>query len=348
VWAGSANGRAEFAPTGQAAALKLQGSYTGTRGKLAADYDDARPVPLQIQVDADAFDPARLATASGFSSLPELAASVSNHAFDARLRAANLVLHGLRASHVSTALSSGSGRLRFSDLDLDAYGGSLTGGLEYQPAARRLMLDQRLSRINLAPLLADLRADLPLRGELSGSWQLAATPGPWRELSQSLGGGAQLALRNAQWQGMDIAEFLRVVRPALKSRHPAERVAAQRERQEFDSLALDCNLAGGHVDCANFSARNDWLSLAGAGQFEFGGALDWQARIAIQKRAMPRDLAGLRGLVVPVRLDGPLHRPLWKLDWKAIPPRPPAGRQAPQPVRVQTPPSSTSAPSAAG
>jgi uncharacterized protein involved in outer membrane biogenesis len=348
TWAGSANGRAEFAPTGEAAAVKLQGSFAGMHGKFGADYDEARPVPLQIQADTDSFDPARLANASGFASLPEFAASLSSQAFDARLRVANLALHGLRASHVSTDLSSGGGRLRFSDLDLDAYGGSLTGSLEYQPAARRLLLDQRLSRINLAPLLADLKLDLPLRGELDGAWQLAATPGPWHVVSQSLGGSVQLALRKAQWQGMDIAEFLRVVRPALKNRHPAERIAVQRERQEFNSLALDCDLAGGNVDCANFSASNDWLNLAGAGRFEFGGALDWRARISILTRGIPRDLAGLRGVVVPVHLGGPLHRPLWTLDWKAVPPRTAAGKPASRPIRVETPSTPTSAPRAAG
>ncbi len=339
AWTGNANGRTELAPSGQAALLKLQASYAGARGRIAADYDPARPLPLQIDLDADTLDLGRLASASGYASLPELATAVSTHAFTARLRATNLALAGLHASRASTTLTVGGGRLQFADLNMDAYGGTLAGSLDYQPVARRLLLDQRFSRIALAPLFADLRAtDLPLRGELTGAWKLAAVPGAWSDMSRSLTGSAQLTLRNAQWLGMDIAEFLRAVRPALRNRQHAERIAAPREREEFDSLALACNLAGGHIDCTDFNAENNWLRLAGGGRLQFGATLAWRTRIEILPHAIPRDLVGLRGIVVPVRLDGLLQRPLWQLDWTAVPPREPAkAPTAPPPARRETP-----------
>ncbi len=313
---GSAKGRADFSPTGQAASLSVRASMNGLHGKLALDYDATRPVPMQLELDADSLDPARFVVVTPFGSLSRLSSVLAAHPLQGRLRTANLSLGGLRASHVSSAFETGGGALRFVGLDLEAYGGSMSGNVEYQPVSRRLLLDQQLKGVSLGPLLGGIAMDMPLRGEASGAWKLTGF-GTEDAFAQGLAGNLQLTVRNAQWQGMDITEFLRAVRPAVKDRRAITRTGAARERQAFDSMSIECDLAAKGADCSGLSARNEWLSLSGTGSVSQNGRLDWRARISLDGRAIPRDLGGLRGKTIAARVVGPLRRQIWKLDWSS-------------------------------
>ena len=297
----------------------------------------ARPVFVDIDPVTRNIDLDRIAARLG-QNPGALLATLAAAPTQGQIRFTNFATSGLRANELAATLTTQGGVLRADPLRAQLYGGSLSGSLRYQGANTLLALDQKFDGINLAALASDLHRPLPLRGELSGHWQLQSSLG--RNTVASTSGRASLALRRAQWQGMDFDALLRSVRPALKGRGKAERASQPREHQDLDALAIDCAIASGSASCSGFSGATPWLRLGGGGRLALSPAkLDWLLRIAVQSHGrIPREFKGLAGLTVPLRISGPLNRPLWRLDWDGAAPT--ATRQAPLRPQAPTAPAS--------
>lgn len=340
-WSARMGGRIAFAPLFQRGEAQLEASLDAARLRLNASFAADRALPWQYEASAERVDPNRLAARLGLSGPTALLDALAALPAQGQLSSTGVATAGLHAGELSAELTSGGGVLQAEKLKAQMYGGTLSGSLRYQSAGTLLTLDQKFDSINLTALAADLRRPLPVHGELSGQWLLHTPLGPSGKSLNALSGKTSFVLRKGTWQGMDIANLLRTVRPALKGRGQGERASQPREHEDFDVLAMDCSLNAGLASCANFSGANTWLRLGGGGKLSLpDGRLDWLARLAVQSHGkIARDLAGLRGLTIPVRLSGPLNRPLWRLDWSS-----PAPTQAkPAPSRPAHPLASASA-----
>lgn len=337
TWSAQLGGRLAFAPFFQRGEAQLQASLDAARLKLDASFDANRATPWQFDASGERIDLDRIAARLG-QNPGALLATLAAAPTQGQIRFTNFATSGLRANELAATLTTQGGVLRADPLRAQLYGGSLSGSLRYQGANTLLALDQKFDGINLAALASDLHRPLPLRGELSGHWQLQSSLG--RNTVASTSGRASLALRRAQWQGMDFDALLRSVRPALKGRGKAERASQPREHQDLDALAIDCAIASGSASCSGFSGGTPWLRLGGGGRLALSPAkLDWLLRIAVQSHGrIPREFKGLAGLTVPLRISGPLNRPLWRLDWDGAAPT--ATRQAPLRPQAPTAPAS--------
>lgn len=332
VWSAQLGGSLAFAPFFQRGEAQLQASLDAARLKFSGSFDADRSPPWNFGLSGDRVDMDRIASRFGKSGPTDLLAAIAGTNSHGRVDINNLALAGLHANQFGAKVSVADGVLQFDELKALLYGGTLEGSLRYQAASSHLALDQKFDAINLAALAADLHRTFPVRGELSGFWQLETPLGSQGKSFKALSGKTRFALHKTVWQGMDLENFLRAVRPSLKNRGKAERGAQMRERQELDALAMDCQLSHGIAGCNNFSGVAPWLRLGGGGSLALGeGKLDWLLRMAIQSRGkIPRDLLGLRGLMVPVRVNGPLMRPQWRLEWEPRPVVPPVAKTAPR------------------
>lgn len=332
-WVSRVGGSALISDWGQQARLRLSGMLAGSRWTLELDYRPDRTTPWQGALGVDRLDLARASPAL-FGTPPRdaLAWLAGLHA-DTRLHADSVSGLGLRARDLNARLQTDGRTLRLDPLDASAYGGKLSGALTYDPARDRLRIDQQIYGLALGSLTGELRRSLPLQGTLDGQLTAELQPGPWPTVAGTLEGAARLSLRDGSWQGMAVDEFLRQVRPALKDRSPASRASVPRERQGLERLGMQCQFADGRARCSDVNGGAPWLQLAGGGEVNLAdGQLDWLLRLRPQAaRTLPRDLTGLRGVTVPVRLRGPLAKPVWALDWSAAPPRAAPPRPAPAP-----------------
>ncbi|WP_417069134.1 AsmA family protein [Niveibacterium terrae] len=340
-WSARMGGRIAFAPLFQRGEAQLEASLDASRLKLNTSYAANRTPPWQYEASAEHIDLNRLASRLGLSGPSALLSALAAQPAHGQLRSNGVAVAGLHAGELSAMLTTGNGELLAESLKAQMYGGTLSGSLRYQSAGSLLTLDQKFDSINLAALSADLHRPLPVHGELSGHWLLHSPLGPSGKAFNALSGKTSFVLHKSAWQGMDVANLLRAVRPALKGRGQGERASQPREHEDFDALAMDCSLNAGLASCASFSGANSWLRLGGGGKLSLPeGRLDWLVRLAIQSHGkIERDLAGLRGLTIPMRLSGPLNRPQWRLDWNSPTPAP----AKPAPSRPAHPLASASA-----
>jgi len=317
-------GTLAFAPWTAASEGQLEAQAGGSEMQLDFDRQPTRQPAWQFSFKADRFDPERLARSFGVQAPAELANRFADYGARGRIELGNALVGGLRLGEISARLDSGNGLLALEDLRAKAYAGRVEGRASYRPQTRQLSLQQRWSGVSLAALANEQKRRVPLTGDADAQIDLSATSGTREAFERSLSGDIKLSVRDANWQGMDLADFLRTVRPALKDRGAASRAAQPQERQAFERLEMNCHLAEARARCTDFSADAGWLRAGGAGQFGLSDAqLDWSARLAVQSRGRtPRDLLGLRGLTIPLTIKGPAGHPLWQLDWSATPARP--------------------------
>lgn len=344
-WHGQIGGRLAVSLLGTRGEGALQAQLDAARMRLAGDFDLTRPAPWRVDIDADRIEPERLATALNLPSGRSLLARLAAFKSTGTLRTGPLTLAGLRGSHLEATYATEDGHLHLQPMLAQLYGGTLSGALSFDPDSGRFALQHQLAGIELGALLQDLHRNAPLRGKLSGNWNLEGVSGQWDKAIRLVTGNAQWQLQDAEWLGADLPDLLRAVRPALKTHEVRERGPQSHEKTAFAELALGCQLSDGRAQCDTFSAHNGWARLGGQGSVQLpGGTLDWSTRVAVQSRGpLPRDLYGLRRVVIPFRLTGPVTRPNYKLDWRPSAPPvkaavPVRARPAPKPRVPDAPP----------
>lgn len=350
AWSATVSGNAAASLLGGRVDTRLQVRVADSAMQLQANYEQSRATPWHFAVDAERIDTGRITKALGVADVGALLTPIARLQGDGQIRVAALRIGPLQGSNVSAQLQTGDGAVSFETLTLKAYGGDIAGSARYDTAQRSLALDSRYSGIELAALAQELKRSWPLRGSVSGRWSVQANGADWPAIARSLSGEAQFTLRPAQWSGLAVDDFLRAVRPALKDRGAAERRHAAREQQSFEELGAHCRFGGGEADCSELAARTPWVRMGGGGKLRLtDGQLDWLVRTAVQSQGpIPRDLIGLRGVTVPVRVKGALRDPRYTLDWHAAPPRPAPVRAKPPEKTPEPLQDAPVAPSAAG
>ncbi|WP_374404655.1 AsmA family protein [Niveibacterium sp.] len=350
AWTATVAGNAASSLLGGRVDTRLRIRVADSAMQLQAQYEQSRAVPWHFVLDAERVDTGRISKALGLDGASALLAPVAHLRGDGQLNIAALRIGPLQGSAVSAQLQTGDGAVSFDTLALKTYGGDLSGSARYDTANRSLALDGRYSGIELTALAQELKRSWPLRGSVSGRCSVQAIGPDWPAIARSLSGEAQFTLRPAQWNGLALDDFLRAVRPALKDRGAAERRHVAREQQSFEEFGTHCRFGGGEAECSELTARTPWVRMGGGGKLRLAdGQLDWLVRTAVQSQGpIPRDLIGLRGVTVPVRLSGPLRDPRYALDWQAAPPRPAPVRSKPVDKVPETTPEAPVAPSAAG
>ncbi|MCX9156231.1 AsmA family protein [Niveibacterium sp. 24ML] len=355
-WLAHITGRANTSLLGGRVELDLGARVGKSALRMKADYEQARPIPWSFLLSGDQLDANRVRASLALEGPGDLLAPLLRLNGSGRLQLGKFSLGALHASDLAGELETGNGSASLKNARLSAFGGQFEGSVRYTRADHRLALDNRFSGIDLAAMQKALRRNWPISGTLSGQWTIEAAGLNWPDIARSLSGEARFTLSPAYWRGGSIENLLTAVRPALKDRSPAQRAALPTEQQAFTALGARCSLAAGRADCSEFFAQTPWTRLGGEGSLSLAdGSLDWLTRIAVQSRGpTPRALTGLRGVTVPLRLNGPVGSAGYALDWRSAPPRPAPVKAAPRPAEPETAPDSSpenaaqTVPSAAG
>lgn len=337
AWIAQLTGSASSSLLGGRVDLDLRARLGKSALRVTADYEQARPVPWNFLLSGEQFDADRVRASLALEGPGDLLAPLLRLNGLGRVELGRFSLGALHATDLAGELATGNGTARLSNARLSAFGGQFEGSALYTRAEHRLALDNRFSGVDLAAMQKALRRSWPISGSLSGQWTIEAAGGNWPEIARSLSGEARFKLSPAQWRGSSIENLLAAVRPALKDRSPAQRTAAAAEQQAFTELGARCSFAEGRAACSEFAAQTPWTRLGGEGSVSLAdGALDWLARIAVQSSGpTPRALIGLRGVTVPVRLNGPLGSAAYALDWRSAAPRPAPVKAAPRPAEPE-------------
>lgn len=235
------------------------------------------------------------------------------------IRVGQLQANQLKLSQLNLPVRIADGRLAVAPLTAGLYDGSLNGALSLDARGNAVTLRQKLSGINLGPLLADLADTDLLEGRGDISVDLNSRGQSVDEMKKRLAGSARIALGQGAIKGIDLEQTLRDVQRLLGKESAASPATG---KTAFSELTASFAIANGVARNDDLLGKSALLRVQGQGTIDIGNnRLDYLLKAIAASGANDPGAKGLdrlKGVAVPVRLSGPLDRPAWKVDGEAL------------------------------
>jgi AsmA protein len=141
-------------------------------------------------------------------------------------------------------------------------------------------------------------------------------------MKRALDGSASISLRDGAIKGINLAQKLRDAQNLLGRGQDENRALNATEKTDFSEFSATFAIKDGVAVNDDLDVKSPLLRVGGAGRADIGaGTLDYTARVSVVgtlKGQDGRDLTALRGVTVPVRLQGPFDKPTYGIDWSGV------------------------------
>ena len=310
-------------------ALEVHLDHSTLRGTLGVADLERRALRFDLVLDAidiDRYLPPRQADAPAPVGTPGAAAAATPPEalreldLQGRLRVGKLKVSGLSLADIDLNARAGDGVLRLQPLAAALYQGRYAGNvtLDARGRALRLNVDEKLSGVQIGPLLRDLTGKPErLTGQAELSARLQGTGNDAAALTRTLAGDATFRFSNGAVKGINIARFLREAEARLKGTTPppADAGAAQTDFSELSGTVQFTDGVGRNKD---LQGKSPLLRVGGSGSFDLGRELiDYLVEASVVGTLTGqggKELERLRGVTVPIRIGGSFAQPTYTLD----------------------------------
>ncbi|HEY9529886.1 MAG TPA: AsmA family protein [Burkholderiales bacterium] len=230
-----------------------------------------------------------------------------------------LQVQGLKLANLKTAVNVADGKAEIGPHSAALYEGSVAGTLALDGNANRVALKETLSNIALGPLLRDFAEQDRLEGRGSVSLDVTTAGKSVNAMKSALAGGAKVQLRDGAIKGVDIGALLRKVRTALGS--DSSQAADSKEKTEFSELSASFAIKNGIARNNDLDLKAPLFRVGGAGEIDIAkSTINYVVKASVVASTQGqggKDLEQLAGVMVPVRLSGPLDDMKYQVDYKA-------------------------------
>jgi AsmA protein len=269
----------------------------------AVDLDQYLPAagapastPAQAAASADPFEALRTLEAEG------------------SLRLGRLRAIGLQFSEIATAFAASNGVATVGPTTAKLYGGRSKGILTLDARERvpSLQLDQQLTHVSIAPLLADLQLYKNLSGTGDVTLRVSARGAETAAVTKSLDGWAAIALRDGRIEGADFLKLIteaRAVAGRIRGRNaPAE--PAPGGQTAFAGLSASATIEDGVARSTDLVLDSPSLHATGSGALDLG-----RERIDYVLRASSPQAGNVE---IPIAITGLFAAPSYRVQAGAM------------------------------
>ena len=280
------------------------------------------------QIDADRYmkkSTAAATPAKGGAETPIDLSALKDLNAHGTLKIGALKVANIKASNVRLDIHAAGGKIDVNPLAANLYQGSLAGSLSLAAAAPpRFVVKQQLSNVAIGPLLKDAIDKDPIEGRGNVRLDISTQGATVSALKKGLNGTARLDLRDGAVRGVNIAETIRNAKATLSAVKGDQQsgTASANAKTDFSELSGSFRLTNGVAHNDDLSAKSPLLRVGGNGDINIpNSSLDYTVRATIVPSLQGQggqELQGLKGVTIPVHLDGPLTAMNWKVDFTAM------------------------------
>jgi AsmA protein len=232
----------------------------------------------------------------------------------------------LKAANVKTSqlrldVKAHKGTVNLSPLSANLYQGSVNGSVTVNAAqvVPSFVVDEKLSGVNIAPLLKDVANFDMLEGKGNVVFNLRTQGNTVSALKKALNGGMSLNLVDGAVKGINIAKTLRSAGNMLGKQSQTQ-AASQDEKTDFSEMKASFKVNNGVAHNDDLSLKSPLLRLSGNGDIDIGNSsINYLAKATLAGTLQGqggKDSVG--GITVPVRLTGPFADLKYTLDFGAM------------------------------
>ena len=239
------------------------------------------------------------------------------------LRIGEFKMAKLKASKLAADIRVEKSTLTIAPLSANFYGGTLVGS--FSAAAQdkqQITLKQNLKGFQMSALLADTPAVGKLAGKGEVVLDVSVEGDTIGALRKSLNGSASLAFARGSLAGINLRNALLEGKNELGNPGDAKTHAANfAEKTEFSELKAAFNFKEGISTANSFEMKSPLLRTTGEGDIALdSGNINYRLNATVASALIRRsagELAELKGVTVPIRVNGPYATPSIALDFAA-------------------------------
>ena len=132
-------------------------------------------------------------------------------------------------------------------------------------------------------------------------------------IKKALNGNAAIKLADGAIKGVNIAGSIRDAKAKLGAlKGEKTQAASQTDKTDFSELSATFNIKNGVAHNSDLAGKSPLLRLGGEGDIDIGNEnLDYLVKATVVATAAGqggKELVDLKGVTVPVKLTGPVHR----------------------------------------
>jgi AsmA protein len=251
------------------------------------------------------------------SALKELNASGS-------LKIGALKLKNIKVANAHIVVKAANGKLDVNPLTANLYQGTLNGALSVNAAGTPVIaVKQNLNGITIGPLLKDAADFDTLEGKGNVTLDVSGQGATVTAIKKALNGSAAIKLADGAIKGINIAAKIRDVKSKIAELKGEQvQAASATDKTDFSELSATFSIKNGVAHNSDLAAKSPLLRLGGEGDIDIGNEnLDYLLKATVVATAAGqggKELADLKGVTVPVRLNGPFTAPQYKIDFNGI------------------------------
>ena len=233
-----------------------------------------------------------------------------------------LKMSGAKMKNVKFDIDAAKGLVKLEPLAAQLYEGRYGGGVVLDARGKQttIAFNTRLDKVQIAPLLHDLKDNDSLAGVVSFDAALQAVDGRAAQIKQTLGGTGRFGITSGVFRGVDAVAILRAVEQIIECRCV---VAVPKDGQtQFKSLDGTLAIKHGVVRNEDLVMNGEGFTIKGQGTLANlnNNSLKYDLLLAVseQRSALAKNIYKLGGYEIPIACHGQLNGPTCLPDFGHI------------------------------
>ena len=233
-----------------------------------------------------------------------------------KLKAANL-----RSENIHIGLSAQKGLIRVYPASADLYQGKYRGdiSLNAQGSQPVISMNEKLTGVQASPLFKDALDMDWIAGTANLTAKLQTRGNAISVMQKQLNGNISFAFTDGSVKGVNIAQKIRQASAALKGQSAPSGAV---EKTDFSSITGTAKVVNGVVDNRDLKMLTPLLRVNGAGTADLGmqtvNYLVKATVVATLEGQGGDTLSKLKGVTVPVRIEGPFAKLKYKVELDSV------------------------------
>ena len=214
------------------------------------------------------------------------------------------------------------GKLDINPLNAGLYQGTLAGAVSVNALSNSFAIRQTLTGVNINPLMKDAINKDILEGRGNVLLDFTTTGNTLSALKKALNGSTEILLKDGAYKGINLAKSFREAKAALSLNKSKVQEARKEDKTDFTEMKISAQIRNGIATSTDLDAKSPFVRLGGAGTVDIpAGAMDYLAKATVVNTAGgqdSKDLAALKGLTIPVKINGPFEALKYDVQYGAV------------------------------
>jgi AsmA protein len=308
--------------------LELHLDDSTLRGNLAVT--DLKTYALNFDLALDQIDFDRYRPPAGATSKPAAAPAARNSdsggaglkslLLNGNLKVGSAAIANLKVTHLNATITAKDAVTHIAPVTAQFYGGTYNGdiSIDSRPQVPTLRLDQKMSDVDVGPLLLDFAKSKRLSGRGTVMTNLTAQGLDADAVLRTLNGKAAATLNDGAIEGFDL--WFEVNRAMTLIQKQSLAGGSSSGRTRFDVFKATADINNGVASSKDLTIASQNLRVAGAGTVNLvTEVIDYRINAAVLKQATPGPATAANTLAtIPVSIKGPLSSPKIAPDLEGV------------------------------